>query len=411
MYIGEHNFAPSGVYETSYPCDHVCVDETHPGPPYRTGGPFTVTKKSIYLHRFDTLNASFSALGWCNVRMGVNPYVPGSAPTPTSLSGWGAKGWSRTQPLHPITNLGVSLIELRDLPRMISQTKAGLKALANLPNTLKGAGQTVGSFLSSAEKLSRNSGDAYLYGAFGVYPMLKDLLGFYDLQKKLDRKISWLRRHNGKAVRRKVELDSWEYSENIARTIAPTSTCYPSLSSTLYAPGQTSAVSIPILKSYKRRIWYSAKYRYWIPELAKPFSPVPNRLKADLLGLSLDPSIIYKVTRWSWLLDWFTSVGSAMSNVYSRWAYHVVAEYAYVMCSETLTYKCPGYVTMHQGKFTTSWSKPDRVQNGVSTTVYEMRSRAVANPYGFGITFASLSAYQWSILAALGLSRSYKLRT
>jgi len=292
---------------------------------------------------------------------------------------------------------------------MLTQTMRGLKALASRKGPWTGA-KTIREFLQRARELSQSKADAYLYGAFGVWPMLQDLLFLLEMQEKLNRKLLWLRRHNGKAIRRKVILNEYEFSENIARSSAPSSQFAPTLSSTLYPSGQTTAVSNPVLKSYERRISYAAKYRFYIPEITpEMLENQPFGLATDLLGLSADPSILYKLIPWSWLLDWFTSVGAAMSNIITRVRGQVVAEYAYVMCEERFTYSSPGTVIVRQGTSNGGpWSLPDRRLSGVSLTTYEFRQREVANPYGFGITYGGLSSYQWSILVALGLSRGSK---
>lgn len=391
---------------------HLCNDEVHPGPPYRVGGPLFVTKKKVYIQRFESNSMHYTSVPTASYdgKLVVIPYIPSPEPSPLNLSGWGAKGWARTQPLHPIYNLGVSIGELKDLPGMVSQTARGLKALASRSGPFTGV-KTVGDFLRSAGSKARTSGDAYLYGAFGVWPMLQDLLFLYEMRKKLNQKLRWLHNHNGKSIRRKVELDAGEFTENIARSQAPSSQFSPVLSSTLYAPNQNVVVNNPALKSYKRQIWYTAKYRFYIPEIVPSmFEGSPSDgLSLDLLGLSADPSILYKLIPWSWLLDWFTSVGAAMSNIITRVRAQVVAEYAYVMCEEHFEYASPGTVLVREGVSNGGpWSLPDRRLSGVSRTIYEFRQREVANPYGFGITFGSLSAYQWSILVALGLSRGGK---
>lgn len=412
-YGGEHaGVSQNGdVFVTAYNGKHECHDETHPGPPYVSGGPLLVKKKIISLKRFPGYAARRSALAHYKGTMWVHPYIPSVEPAPTSLVGWGAKGWARTQPLHPIYSLGVSIAELRDLPRMLAQTKAGLLALMRAWAGKPAPARSVKEFIRNSGKTARDAGDAYLYGAFGLLPMIKDAMFLLEMHSKLDRKVAWLRAHNGKAVRRKVELDSWNYSEDIPRTLTPSSSLRPPLASQLYFAGMVSTSKpFPVLKTYKRRIWYSAKYRYHIPELSKdPRVPPPKRLILSLLGLTPDPGTLYQAMPWSWLLDWFSSVGAALSNVWSRLAYHVVAQYAYVMCSESLTYDAPGYCKMNQGVYTGgAWPGEPRTLTGVSQTKYVFRQREEANPFGFGITFASLSAYQWSILAALGLSRGGK---
>ena len=393
--------------------EHSCVDETHPGPPYNSGGPLLVKKKKVYICRSRRHYTFYhSLLGWYDGKYYVNAYVPSPEPAPISLTGWGVRGYNATIPTHPIYQLGVSLLELKDLPGMVSQTKRGFQLLVKNHFSLTSGIKTVRDLLRRAKSLPKGAGEAYLYGAFGLAPMIQDLLFLLKMQQKLDKKIAWLRRHNGKSVRRKIELDAGEFSEDISRNVSPIVTVGPTQSTDLYASGQGSAEPFPSLKTYKRRIWFAAKYRYWIPELAKDprIAPPSGDLVRFLLGLSPDPSIIYKVMPWSWLLDWFVPVGSALSNVYNMAKYGVVAEYAYVMCSESFTYQAPGKIVMHSGKLSPmfTWIDPDWTFSGVSRTEYDFRQREVANPFGFGVTYASLSAYQWSILAALGLSRGSK---
>lgn len=403
---GEHS-------EPAFTGIHLCIDETHPGPPYRSGGPLFVTKKKFSLARSDDHYVFYhSILGWYRGHMGVTPYVPLSDPVPTSLSGWGAKGWNRTYPLHPIYQLGVSIGELKDLPGMLSQTKRGFQSIQRLDKAIASGVHTVRELLKRAKTLPKNTGNSYLYGAFGLAPMLQDLLFLLKMQEKLDKKLRWLRRHNGKSVRRKIELNTSEFSEDIPRSIAPVSSVFPPLATDLYGPGQTTNVSMPILKSYRRRIWFSAKWRIAIPEWY--LKPRPDGgitpLSQTLLGLEPNASIIYKLMPWSWLLDWFTSVGDVMQNASAYAKYGVVAEYAYVMCRETFTYACPGRIVLHSGKLGPgfAWVDPDWSWSGVSKTEYQFRQREAANPYGFGITFGSLTGFQWSILVALGLSRGGK---
>ena len=136
----------------------------------------------------------------------------------------------------------------------------------------------------------------------------------------------------------------------------------------------------------------------------------PRKLSLQLLGLDLDPTTLYKAYPWTWLLDWFSSAGSVVQNVFAQAKYSVLAEYAYVMCSEKFTYTAPAQVTVNTGEAVYPlYEFPSSMSfSGASRTYYEFKQRQAANPFGFGITFASLSAFQWSILVALGLSRGGK---
>jgi hypothetical protein len=403
---------------SAFPGIHRCVDETHPGPPYRSGGPLNVSKKKVHIKRSTSFQADNTAIpkSYYSGFMWVNPYVPAD-PTPTSLAGWGAKGWNRTFPTHPIYSMGVSIAELKDFPQMISHTAKALSGLRGraFTRTTKNFQQ----FISDLKRGPKYIADNYLNVQFGWVPFVQDLNAAINYRENLMKKLRWLRRKNGKSIYRRVTLDSGGFSENIARNLAPLSTCSPVFVSSLYSGDNSTSKPFPILKTYSRKIWYVARYRLHIPELSgvAPLLRDHTRLKAQLYGLDLDPSIIYKVMPWTWLYDWFVSVGAILQNIYMNAKMQVVAQYAYVMASEAYQYDAPGRVSVNRGKYPVvisssplilGWSLPPLTFSGVSKTRWEFKQREVANPYGFGITFASLSAYQWSILAALGLSRGAK---
>lgn len=402
------------TYTPAYLCSHICIDETHPGPPFRSGGPLSVRKKTVHQGRlpYYHLTWNYGANILYKGYLTVQPYVP-TTPAPLSLTGWGAKAYARAIPTHPIYNLGVSIGELKDLPGMVSQTLRGFQALRKLPAASASAFSTVRGFLRHAKSLPKNTGDSYLYGAFGLYPMLQDLLFLLKMQEKLNRKIRWLRRHNNKSVRRKFTMQASGFSEKISNSTSELSTVNPGLPGQCYVSPDAGVVqNFDVKKTYNHRIWFSGKFRFYIPDLSSFNASSQTGLSLHLLGLAPDISIIYKLIPWTWLLDWFSSVGSALSNLYQLGRYGVVAEYAYIMCRETYEYRVPGSCTLWQGDLGNSIGQGakyyKRKLSGESVTTFENCTREVANPYGFGITYPSLSAFQWSILVALGLSRGGK---
>jgi hypothetical protein len=392
---------------------HTCVDSTHPGPPYRTGGPLSISKKRVLYGRTAVIHSDQRAGALHFTYDGylyAQAYVPPSAPSATPLAtvdAYGAKGWNRTFPVHPIYQLGVSLIELRDLPRMLLQTWKFLKTIQAMPLTR--IPKTIGEFLSDVRNGTLQSSGHYLNLQFGWVPFIQDLVFITKMKAKLRKKMAWLKKQNGKSTKSVVILDKSDTTVDVPRSSDSVRNLLPPLDTYLYVGYSLGPFSNPIQKRSKRKIWYEAKYRFWIPEITgkQVDSWSYIQLEAELLGLSLDPSILYKVYPWSWLLDWFTSVGTVVQNITMRSRHQVVAEYAYVMCSEDYTYYAPSVATVHTGNsisIGSSWSGPDLTLSALTSVEYQFRTRRVANPYGFGIIDSSLSAYQWSILAALGLS-------
>ncbi len=403
---------------TTYVGLQSCTDETHPGPPYRSGGPLTVTKKRVTFRDSQTISVCsnpgasppFRYVG----RMAVLPYFPTVEPTRRSLAGWGAIGWNRTFPLHPVYSMGVSIFELKDLHGMVSQTMQTFSDLAKRGFRFTATRRTFGDFLNDVKKGPKYLADNYLNTTFGWIPFAQDLAAAFAYRDKLLKKLRWLRNHNRRSVRRKITLDAGGFTEAIPSTAtSPVALMGPNTGNSLLYSSGNSPVPIDQTKSYDSKIWYVARYRFHIPELdhGSLFLDKHRRLSFSLYGIDFDPSIIYKVIPWSWLLDWFLNVGAVLQNIYFRARYQVVADYAYVMCSEKYTYIRRSSINMHSGdrNVTTGvYSGPDVRCYAEAKTQYIFRQRVEANPYGFGITFASLSAYQWSILAALGLSRRGK---
>jgi hypothetical protein len=114
-----------------------------------------------------------------------------------------------------------------------------------------------------------------------------------------------------------------------------------------------------------------------------------------MFGLRITPSLVYNLTPWSWMADWFGNVGDNIDNYTASQDDNLTAKYAYIM--KTITeevindsyIKCGGTEVLGL-----------RWRRGVVA-----KTRVQASQFGFSITMPEFSAWQWSILAALGFSR------
>jgi len=389
----------SNVLTPTYQYSNSVTDEVHKGPPYRSGGPLTVSKTVVKVGLTAPVYTYGRSLPSYYYEGCFYAPVPGvTLPSESSIAGWGAKGWARTIPVSPIANLGVAIGELKDFPRMITSTASFFKRMNGLGLKMSKHPRKVRDIRDAGWDV-RNLGDDYLNLQFGWVPFLKDLYGAITFQKALAKKLSQLRRDNGKPVRRNAVLTSENWSTNVSVGQPTFTSLAPIISTFAYPSGAIEPRQL--VEEYKLDRWYSAKYRYYIPELADPKADL-TRLKLNLLGLSLDPEVIYQLVPWTWLLNWFTNTGAIVHNAVAMARYHVVAEYAYVMQSEMTRYTQAGTHDMYVG---TSPNQTVQRLNASSSITRYYRRREAANPYGFGITDASLSAYQWSILVALGLTR------
>jgi len=116
-----------------------------------------------------------------------------------------------------------------------------------------------------------------------------------------------------------------------------------------------------------------------------------------LLGLDLDPEVLWNLAPWSWATDWYANTGDVIHNISSWSADGLVMKYGYIMEHSVVrdTYRFMG---------PTSFKSP--VYPQPVTLVTEVKLRRRASPFGFGVSGGALSTRQKAIVAALGISRA-----
>jgi hypothetical protein len=365
---------------------NLCVDVTNHGPPYKSGGPLDISKRNFHIgvSESNSLSGNFGYKG----AFFLEPPSPTLAiPSGQDLTGWGAKGYSRALPVHNELNLAQSFGELKDFPDML---------------------RTSQNFLKSYLKAHRGAGikfwsEQYLNGQFGWKPFADDVFKALSMQRRLQNRMNWLRNHNGKNIKRSFTLSSGG-SNSLISSSEGIGVLQPFLNTFCYPLGPNLAKGrVETWRSINYNIWFSGCFTFYIP----PSELMPNGnqhgfLENKLSGAIPDLETFYKLTPWTWLIDWFSSAGSIVSNFMLMAKYHQVARYAYVMEEQTTTVRSYGYQFVNTGYH--GAPVPALVSASSATTV-ERKQRAVANPYGFGITWDGLNPYQLSILAALGVTR------
>jgi len=366
-----------------------CTDETHPGPPYTSGGPLQIWRWGTDWYNpgegVDVINRLWRYCG--NHTTSVNPalFLGYSSLSDYALasghddvSSYGAEGWNKFRPTNSGAQIGVFLGEIHEVPRMLRTTAKGF---ADLWRSMGGSRTRF-----APKKLANH----WLNHQFGWLPFLADLRDFYRVSKSLDTKLKQLRRDNGRWIRRGgtivVEADGPDLVQE--QTTAPG--LIPSVSSYLY---NTPYGWSRTYRSITRRIWFKGAFRYWIP--GKPDSWLWNAKAVSMLyGIQPSPSLVWELTPWSWLIDWASNAGDCINNLSSMLFDNLCAKYAYVMAHTRVECKTTGCSNYHTGAVT-----------GSRSAFFESKTRIPASPFGFGLTGGDFSTRQWSILGALGLSR------
>jgi hypothetical protein len=302
----------------------------------------------------------------------VQKEVIGLAPDPTSdnfLRDLGAKQILYNLPDRPLVG--------------ISQTLAELKR-EGLPRT-----RALASFRSYSP---RKAGEDYLTWQFGFRPVIQDIYALADSIDTADKQ--WRSYVNGanKLQRRHYEFPVEQSTKTEA--VATGGSLYPILPGSL-ASGQTAQVYRTRTTVTKRR--FSAAYAYTLPpgsESTILFVRKAQQYRKQY-GLNVDPSLLWELTPWSWLIDWFLPIGDFIQSVSSLILGNTALPWAFISEHTVITdtYERPGCVL-------SNGQSPGSLQ-----VVTDYKRRLAASPFGFGIAWKDLSSKQLAILAAIGITR------
>lgn len=242
---------------------------------------------------------------------------------------------------------------------------------------------------------TKKASDEYLGLEFGIKPFISDVRKTVNALRDSSRILERYARDSGKLIRKTYEFPLEESTSS-----TKTSTVYPwNTNSSSY---DKSFTRTSVTKT-TRRVWFSGAftYRALTPERNDVLGSIERKYREvnHLLGLRVTPDVAWNLMPWSWLVDWKTNVGDVLHNISMFQTDGLVMVRGYVMVElvTTKTTVCTG------GSFR-NWNSIDVPNHPVVITTSEKFRRA-ANPFGFGITPGSLSSRQWSILAALGLSK------
>lgn len=306
-------------------------------------------------------NTSFKSAGDAYHDQWLNSRVD-NGPAPHEINAMGTKAIDMTKPTNPTVDLATSLAELW------SERK----------------------FFSVPGKSGSLPGE-YLNYQFGIAPTLSDFQDLRDAIERRDAIIRQYQRDSEKVVRRKYQFEPERSDElEVRRNVS----CAPVGAPLAYdqaPPTGTLTIRTRREQTYK----FAGAFRYSIP---KESFPKTLQELDRLYGVVPGVSTAWELVPFSWLVDYFTPIGSILSNLDDFLTDGLVLPYAYIM-STTRTiksYDWTGPITDASGKMTVV---------GLSSTITSTRMRRVpATPFGFGLLPGDLSPKQASIIAALGLT-------
>jgi len=315
-------------------------------------------------------------------RTGVNP---------NDLSSLGARGYARLRPKVDVAGLGQAIAEARDVPETLHTTASGLKDLY-----LTLGGKAKGTIMSLPKKAS----DQFVNHQFGWLPFVKDVRDMYNLIANYENHLDKAERQNDKWYRRTFSEEAVTSETLVYNVTRPKSS---PLFSTYLNPSLGSntcdSVTLQVRRQTMTRIWYEGEFKRYDVEFDKRV-PMNDNIRAglgflSLAGAKINPVLIWKVTPWSWAVDWFANVGDNIQLAQDIATDQVVSKYMYLMRESYDRYE---YKSTHVYPNTT-----------ITTTSYQevrvKRRIAADSPFGFSMSPGGLSGIQIAILAALGISK------
>ena len=286
------------------------------------------------------------------------------------LEGLGARAISSTIPTNPHADTAVGVAELmrEGLPSLIGAT-----------------------FFKDKISFFRNLGSEYLNFEFGWKPFVSEILSIASSIDESEKLLAQLARDSGRNVRRRmsfpVERDTTYQRDSLSfRCAAP--------SSVLSHGGRT------LVSETYHRSWFSGCYTYhYDPAALNEASRIATQARL-LLGIQINPEVLWNLTPWSWLVDWFVNIGPVLHNLSAFGQDGLVLRYGYLMHHHTrrTTETHHRVLTPMGGNFPT----------GTVSSAFRLESkrRIKATPYGFGLTFGGFTLRQLAILASLGITRT-----
>lgn len=241
-------------------------------------------------------------------------------------------------------------------------------------------------------------GETYLAGQFGYKPLANDIAKGANAVLEADKKISQFLRDSGQLVRRSITLPS--ESTSSSTTLVHNASNEVRASSHAYYRPSTRAQFETVERTRSVRAFALWEYFVGDPQgfASRRSSYVDGARR--LLGTNLTPAVVWEVSPWSWMVDWFIDIGGLLAYQQD------VADYSLAM-------RRGGYVvettTTITRKYRTTWSGsgvPARsVDYAVQAKIHDYSRRSAPSPVGLDVEWDGLNSFQTSILLALGLQK------
>jgi hypothetical protein len=307
-------------------------------------------------------------------------FPPFARSSDATLQAVGTVAISRCSPANSVANLAVATLDtFKDgLPHLLGH-----------------------SFWEDRTRLARNAGDEYLNVEFGWNPLVNDVKSFAQGVAEMGDLQSQFFRDSGKDIRRRYSFPTQVTTVDTSLT-APGRVAGGPFDLMVLDQNVAGQRNGAVVRSRRTTVdrWFSGAFTYHAPP--EFFGSTGEHLAhaSHILGLELNPEVLWQLAPWSWAADWFSNAGDVVNNLNNYSVNGQVLRRGYIM-EHTVVRDVYSYV----GDVGFDPVKVNFAGHPVSFVVCsETKIRRRATPFGFGVSLSSISPAQIAIMAALGLT-------
>jgi hypothetical protein len=242
-----------------------------------------------------------------------------------------------------------------------------------------------------------------LNAQFGWLPLVNDLTKAVRATLEASKVITQWMRDSERIVRRKFRFDdqtSWSFNEDVRNSGgSPVSSISGSEGTAFFRGTGSNSAPISMEDTTVTKMWFTGAYQYAVNGGESPLDKL-SRYESQanhLLGIRLTPDVLWELTPWSWLIDWISTIGISLKSANLLNSDGLVVRYGYLMRQTTQqrTFRIHNLTFQGGANVGTVTCRLTRVT----------KERVRATPYAFNLLPVNFTAQQWSILAALGLTK------
>jgi len=312
-----------------------------------------------------------------------------------SPAAYGPEAWNKFKPRTQAFDAMQFLFDdVKDLPQQLATT-AELMRNSYTGFLSRSASRSERRAARNLVLMPGSLANQYLNYEFGWAPFIGDLQKLHRAYSEMNKRMAQLRRDNNRWIHRGGSVLDIRERSPVTTVSDFAGVVYPPLTSDYYSPGPGGAyVTSHLYTETEKSVWFSGNFKYHVPGFTSPKTHADAyETMGELVhyyGLGISPQVIWELTPWTWLVDWFSNVGENVSNLSSMLTDQLVSREAYVMCHSKVRVVNDSTIYLNGGPVKCFW-----YQN------VETKKRTQASPFGFGLTGDDLSARQLAILASL----------